>query len=112
MRALTAMGLVHEEIAIVIGISEPTLRKHFRRELDVGAIEANAKVAQSLFKQATDPNKPNTIAGIFWMKSRAGWRDHDPKEAEVGKKIQRQEAANKMKNRFNPSAPPKLAVVK
>jgi hypothetical protein len=72
-------------------VSLPTLRKYYFRELEVGHIESTAKVAQSLFKQATDPVKPNVAAGIFWMKCRAGWRE-DAGEA-LGKKEQRQAAA-------------------
>lgn len=74
-KALAAMGVPHTDIAVVLQISTPTLRRHFRQELDVGAIEANAKVAQSLFKQATDPNKPSTVACIFWLKCRGGWTE-------------------------------------
>lgn len=72
---MAAMGITEEDIALVLGISAPTLRKHCAREIEVGHIEANAKVAQSLFKQATDTKKPNVAAAIFWMKARAGWSD-------------------------------------
>lgn len=36
-------------------------------------IEANLKVAQSLFALATQGK--NVAAAIFWMKARAGWRE-------------------------------------
>jgi hypothetical protein len=53
---------------------DPTaLRKHFRRELDRGSIEATAKVGQSLFRMATEGG--SVAAAIFWMKARAGWRE-------------------------------------
>ena len=54
-------------------IDAKTLRKHFRRELDRGSIEATAKVAQTLFRMATEGG--NVAAAIFWMKARAGWRE-------------------------------------
>src|ERR1019366_3291129 len=50
-----------------------TLRRHFREELDRAAPEANARVAQSLYQQATAGKK--TAAAIFWLKVRAGWRE-------------------------------------
>jgi hypothetical protein len=75
VKALSAMGIPLEDIAIVMQISRPTLTLHYRAELDAGPVEANAKVAQSLFRQATDPKKPNVAASIFWMKARAGWSD-------------------------------------
>ena len=112
VKSLSGMGLDNEQIAIVIGISEPTLRKHFRKELDAGYIVANAAVAQSLYKQATDPKKPNVVAGIFWMKTRAGWIEaKDPAAIEQGKKAEKERAAKKAAGgRFKPSAPPKLVV--
>jgi DNA-binding NarL/FixJ family response regulator len=40
--AMAALGVRHEEIATLLEITPKTLRKHFRSELDRGAIEANA----------------------------------------------------------------------
>lgn len=95
-KALAAMGVPHTDIALVLQISAPTLRRHFRHELDTGIVEANAKVAQSLFKQATDPVKPSVVAAIFWLKVRAGWvegGDREPREEIPGKKEQANRAA-------------------
>lgn len=71
--ALAGFGVVQDEIAKFIGIDSKTLRKHYRNELDIGHIRANAAVARSLFKQATEDG--NVAAQIFWMKARAGWRE-------------------------------------
>lgn len=76
VRAMSGFGIPHEDIATLLEIDPKTLRKHFRRELDRGSIEATAKVAQSLFNMATVGN--NVAAAIFWMKARACWREkHD-----------------------------------
>jgi hypothetical protein len=76
VRAMSGFGIPQEQIATMLEIEPKTLRKHFRRELDRGSIEATAKVAQSLFRMATEGN--NVAAAIFWMKARAGWREkHD-----------------------------------
>lgn len=91
-RTLAGLGIPQTDIAIVLQISEPTLRLHFRRELDAGAIEANAKVAASLFRAATDDRRPSVVAQIFWLKVRAGWSDgesrppREPREEQPGKK--------------------------
>ena len=77
VRMMSGMGIRDYDIAKVIGVSGPTLRKYFADELDLGHIEANARVAQSLFKQATSPDKPNVAAAIFWLKCRAQWREQD-----------------------------------
>ena len=67
------MGIPQEHIATVMDIDPKTLRKHCRKELDNGSIKATYKVAQNLFRQATEEN--NTAAMIFWMKARAGWSE-------------------------------------
>lgn len=72
VRAMAAYGVPEEDIAKVIGIDPKTLRKHYRRELDTAHVEATAKVAQSLYSQATGGN---VAAAIFWMKARAGWSE-------------------------------------
>jgi hypothetical protein len=73
VRGLSGFGVPHDDIALIVGCSPPTLRKRFRRELNLGSAEANAKVAQTLFQQATSGT--NTAAMIFWLKARAGWRE-------------------------------------
>jgi hypothetical protein len=73
VRAMAGFGVPQEDIATFLDIDPKTLRKHFRVELDRGAIEATTKVAQSLFRMATEGN--NVAAAIFWMKARAGWSE-------------------------------------
>lgn len=71
VKSYAATGTPQEEIALVIGIKSPkTLRKHFREELDLGAIEANAAVAGALFKRAREGN---VDAQKFWLYHRGGW---------------------------------------
>lgn len=73
VRAMSGFGIPQQDIATHLEVDAKTLRKHFRRELDRGSIEATVKVAQSLFQMATSGQ--NTAAAIFWMKARAGWRE-------------------------------------
>jgi hypothetical protein len=81
VKFLAAMGAKQIEIAKLIGIrSDKTLRRHFREELDRGALEANGKVAQMILKKAIEGN---IKAGIFWMKCRAHWREWGPSEPNV-----------------------------
>ena len=52
--------------------------------LDRAAAEANAQVAQSLYQQAISGK--NTAATIFWLKTRAGWRESpaiEPRPVEI-----------------------------
>lgn len=105
---LAAMGVPDFDIAKVINISGPTMRKYYMVELETGHIEASAQVAQSLFKQATNKDKPNVVAGIFWMKCRAGWKEV---AEDTGKKDAARAQAKKVAaGKFSPSLPPKLVV--
>jgi hypothetical protein len=73
VKALAGYGITQPKIARVLGIHDETLRDKFRDELDTAETEANAQVAQSLFQMATKGK--NVAAAIFWLKTRAGWRD-------------------------------------
>jgi hypothetical protein len=71
---MSAYGIKQEDIATELGLRSPkTLRKHFSPELERGAIQANTQVGQTLFKMATSGKHP--AATIFWLKTRAGWRE-------------------------------------
>ena len=72
-RAMAGFGLLEYDIAVLLDISVPALRLNFQRDLDRGAAEGTAKVAQTLFHVATV--EKNVSAVIFWMKARAGWSE-------------------------------------
>ena len=76
VRAMVGYGKPQMDIGTFLDIDAKTLRKHFTRELEMGSIEATTKVAQSLFRMATEGK--NVGAAIFWMKARAGWREKQP----------------------------------
>lgn len=75
VEAMAAYGIPQTNIALVVGISKPTLEKHYRRELDTGATKATAKVAESLYRKATGNGMGAVAAAIFWLKTRAGWKE-------------------------------------
>jgi hypothetical protein len=75
VEALAGYGVPEADIAGVIGIDPKTLRKHYRGELDHGHVNANAKVAENLYRKATGEGREAVIAAIFWLKTRAGWRE-------------------------------------
>jgi hypothetical protein len=77
---MTGLGITQEDIATMLQIDHKTLYKYFRRELDTGAIEANMRVAQSLYTNAT--KHMNVGAQIWWTKTRMGWKA--PQELTVG----------------------------
>ena len=72
VEALAIAGVTQTLIAQIVKISEPTLRKNFRKELDTSKARANAVISQALFKKAKDGN---VVAQIFWLKTQAGWKE-------------------------------------
>lgn len=95
VEALRAYGAPLEDICeFVLGpngqpISQPTLKKHFKRELMIGKWKIVSRVAQTLAQSALGApaqfdaqgkiiraeREPDTIAGIFICKSLGGWVD-------------------------------------
>ena len=75
IKAMVAIGIEHENIAKVMDISPKTLRKHYRAELDLGMIEANAAVGGAMFRAATTKGPGQVTAGIWWTKTRMGWSE-------------------------------------
>ena len=45
-------------------------------------------VTNALFNSATNPEKPNTSAQIFFLKNRAGWRDKSEVDQYVEGKLE------------------------
>ena len=69
---MAAYGIPEPDIARVAGVDPKTLRKHYREELDLGEAKANAQVAGFLSNAAKNGN---VTAQIFWLKTRAKWRE-------------------------------------
>lgn len=79
VKQLAGLGTRFDDVCLFIknGDGKPigrvTLSKYFADELATGKAEANAKVANSLFKMATQDGI--VAAAIFWLKTQAGWRE-------------------------------------
>jgi len=99
-------GIPEDDIALVLGVDPKTLRKHFRLELDIAFVKANAKVAESIFLQAVGApaqyypaGHPEVgklmraeqtrvlAAGIWWERTRGGRSEYAPlRPKPLGKK--------------------------
>lgn len=98
VRALASYGIRRVDICILVRrpkgkaqvlapISEPTLKKYFKREMEEGEPSLIARVADALVKTALDRKHPgHVVAARFVLKARAGWRETDrvQHEGEVG----------------------------
>ena len=80
--ALASFGVPQEDIAAYIGISKPTLAKHYFDELSFSSIKANATVGKFLFNMASGQAIKSgasygecSRAAMFWAKTRMGWRE-------------------------------------
>jgi len=72
---MAGFGVPESDIAGVLGIDPKTLRRHYRDELKHGHVKANARVAESLYRKATSDGAQSVTAAIFWLKTRAGWKE-------------------------------------
>ena len=70
----SGLGLPHESIAHLVGngISDITLRKHYRAELDEGKARANLAIGGKLFAKAMDGDG-DTACLIWWSKCQMRW---------------------------------------
>jgi hypothetical protein len=99
---LAALGATHADIALCIGtdgISEKTLRKHFRRELQNSLSEVKA-LAMSQVVAAMKRGEPWAVC--FFLKCRGGWRETQNLEhsGPGGGPIQMHTAAETLRARF------------
>ena len=81
VKVMVAGGIIQADIARSKGISLPTLRKHYRAELDNGKTELDTMVVVEHVKLI----KKGDFAAIkWWQQSRMGWRgdgvDEDGRE--------------------------------
>src|SRR3981189_1503274 len=95
VRYLAGVGVRQDDIAKIVGCAPKTLRKRLRDELDRGVAEANATISGYLFAAA---KAGNIAAIIFWLKTRANWREREglqgAQEKSFGRKQQRRQLAS------------------
>jgi len=72
VESTSGLGLPHEQISILVGIDEKTLRKHYRHELDAGKAKANSQIAKTLYSKAL---AGDTTSLIWWTKSQMRWSE-------------------------------------
>ena len=81
VQVLKANGNTHQVVAMVIGISDETLMKYYRKELDQGFDQVKSMVGAALVKSALGGN----IGAIrYWLACRGGpeWKQRFDETAE------------------------------
>jgi hypothetical protein len=66
------LGMNHENIAKVMGISVNALTNHYREELDIGLSVVMDDVKTNLYNIARDPNHKGTVQAGMYLLSRLG----------------------------------------
>lgn len=116
VKLLKADGWSNERIAAQIGIAHDTLAAAFKSEIEFGADAKRIELIEAMERAA---KKGNASAGK-WLHDRfaaAGAAQQlvnrerpaeGPKAEKLGKREERQQAAEKVRGKFAPPAPPKL----
>jgi hypothetical protein len=75
VEALAGYGLAPADIACVLAIDEEELKATYSHELESSALKANARMAESLYRKAIGEGRESVTAAIFWLKTRARWKE-------------------------------------
>ena len=81
VQTLTIAGWAHDRIGYALDIDDKTLRKHYRRELDLSKARVDAQVTQTIVMMACGgPGKGDWTKAVpsmaaFYAKTRMGWKD-------------------------------------
>lgn len=75
VQIMAGYGATHEDIALSIGICAKTLKKHYKRELEIGAIEADLVVMGSMMTQIRKMMPGSAALIIWWTKCKMGWHE-------------------------------------
>lgn len=78
VQMLASQGIPQPEICRVLGISAKTLRKHYRRELHIGASKLEAALIIHLYRLASGNGPVALKALVFLLRSRFGWSEFAP----------------------------------
>lgn len=78
VEVLAAQGIPQSHISGTLGIDGKTLRRRYRRELDIGAAKLEAALALRLLDIAGGKSAVALKAIIFLLRSRFGWSAYAP----------------------------------
>lgn len=123
VRVLKAGGMSNDAIATAIGITIPTLTKHFPVELDCGTAKVRADLLMARYRSAMGGNvtaqtKMLELVGAAAAGEALKGREAQPaasadvpaRAKKLGKKEVQQQAAESVEGKFAPPSGPRLAV--
>lgn len=84
VRKLAKAGWTQDQIAEGMGVSDETLRKYFRYELDMGNIEMCSTIESTLYEIATNvEHKSCVAAATVLLKAKGGDEYRETKRTEI-----------------------------
>jgi transcriptional regulator with XRE-family HTH domain len=84
VRKLARAGWSQDDIAEGLGVSDETLRKYFRYELDMGNIEMCSTIESTLYDIATDKDHKSCVpAATVLLKAKGGDEYRDTRRTEI-----------------------------
>lgn len=84
VRKLAKAGWSQDQIAEGMGVSDETLRKYFRYELDMGNIEMCSTIESTLYEIATNPEHKSCVsAATVLLKAKGGDEYRETKRTEI-----------------------------
>jgi transcriptional regulator with XRE-family HTH domain len=84
VRKLARAGWTQDAIAEGMGVSDETLRKYFRYELDMGNIEMCSTIESTLYDIATDAEHKSCVAAAtVLLKAKGGDEYRETKRTEI-----------------------------
>lgn len=78
VQVLAAQGIPQFQICRVLEIDEKTLRRHYRHELDVGAVRLESALILRLYSLAGGKGAVALRAITFLLKAKFGWSEYAP----------------------------------
>lgn len=75
---LAGEAVSQAQICGVLGVSEKTLRRYYRRELNVGAVKLEAALIGHLLRLAAGDDDIALRAIIYLLRCRFGWSRYAP----------------------------------
>ena len=84
VRKLAAQGWSQDAIAEGLGVSDETLRKYFRYELDMGNLETCSTIESTLYEIATDKDHKSCVsAATVLLKAKGGEEYRETRRTEI-----------------------------
>lgn len=92
---LSSNGATQPEIAAYLDISDETLRKYYREELDQSRLKKTVKIGKLLYERALGGEFD---AQVFWLKTQGRWHFARPPEESAVKEAFLAQFLNKDKD--------------